>query len=158
MKTKSFFMLFLMLSLVTPSMGCAADDSVFAQAEVLRLAIVQHDMGFLRSLDSSGELITEENMSYLFDSSWIKTVDENKVSVREILSSASVTTLISEHEFRGKRMYYIYWISDQRGDGISLTRDEWLRTIAACALTKSDDGRWAFYRHLCFAETGGPFE
>lgn len=158
MKTKSFYMSFLMLSLAFPSLGCAADDSVFSQAEMLRRAIVQQDVSYLRSLDRSGELLTEENISYLFDSSWIRKVDQNKVSIREILSSANVTTLVSEHEFRGKKIYYIYWVSDQRGGGISLTWNEWLRTVSACALTRDEDGSWQFYNHLCFAETGGPFE
>ncbi len=142
--------------LMTPP--AVAEDDVFSEADRLRQAILDKDMNYIRSLDPSGDLMLPENLAYLFDEASAISIHPKAHSVQHILRSTTTLPLISRYELKGRLVYDIYWVADDAEGKSVLDWEHWMKTVAACAIERSPEGKWMFAGHLCFAETGGPFE
>ena len=150
--------LFLIFLLIIPVSIFASDEDVFAIANKLKQSIIAEDIEYLRSLDHDGNLVEPENLKYVFDSNWIKKFDSEKISISELLTSHDILTFVEKHDFQGRDIFYIYWSINDPQFGVQLSNHEWLKSNAACALEKKNDGNWYLFNHLCFAETEGPYQ
>ena len=132
-------------------------QDVFSQADLLRKALVDRDEAALRALDGSGGLLDAEGLGFLFDAKAVARIASDMRPVRDIVAAAAPAPLIEKHLLEGRPVYYVYWSIPEAGGTVTLGPAQWMRTVAVCALTQTPDGRWTFYRHLCFDETEGPF-
>lgn len=145
------------LALAALASGAQAQD-VFGEADLLRKALIDRDTAFLRSLDAGGDLVTEEGLGYLFDPAVAARVGPGMRAVRDIVAAAAPTPLVEKTRLPdGHTVYHLYWAVPAAGGELTLGAGQWMRTVAACAITQTPDGTWAFHRHLCFDETEGPF-
>lgn len=136
---------------------CVAGGDVFDEADRLRRALLEKDMTHLRSLDKTGDILTEEGQKFLFDPAWMTRVSPGMQPLRDIVAAAHPVPLVEKIAIDGRPVYYLYWVVPAAGGAVVLEAGQWMRTVAACALAQDADGAWAFHRHLCFDETEGPF-
>lgn len=133
-------------------------QDVFAEGDLLRKALIDKDTAFLRSLDDGGNLVTEEGLGYLFDPAVAARIAPGMRAVRDIVTAAAPTPLVERTQLPdGQAVFTLYWSIPAAGGVVTLGAGQWMRTVAACAITQAPDGTWAFHRHLCFDETEGPF-
>lgn len=155
MKTPGLVPGLLMTAALSAAPAVARD--VFDEAEALRQALVGRDIAHLKTLDATGQLLGEDTLKFLFDAGWMGRMAPGMRPLRDIVAGATSPPLIEKHLVDGQPVYHVYWFAPSADGSVVLAADNWMKTVAVCALAEDPKGRWSFHRHVCFDETEGPF-